>query len=267
MNIFNKILFFIIFIFFFSNNLLAAENKENIVIDDAIIVESDFDLEKTIGKTTDLSDIDPIEGFNRQVWDFNLGLDKIVVRPVTKGYVDVIPDPFRRGLGNAIDNFFKTPQYFINNVLQGKPIGAFNTVARVVVNSTIGLGGFFDVASKMGIEKRPESFGDTLGVWGWKKSNYVQIPFKGPETSRDIIGFIGDIFTDPLIFIGVPLWGNLVKSAGTAVDDRQETLGVLEEIEKTSLDFYSSIRSMYIQKRADEIETDTETNYQQYLNN
>ena len=75
MNLFNKILFFIIFIPFFSNNLLAAENKENIVIDDAIIVESDFDLEKTIGKTTDLSDIDPIEGFNRQVWDFNLGLD------------------------------------------------------------------------------------------------------------------------------------------------------------------------------------------------
>ena len=104
-------------------------------------------------------------------------------------------------------------------------------------------------------------------MWGWKRSSYVQVPFKGPQTTRDVVGFIGDIFTDPLIFIGVPLWGNLVKSAGTAVDDRQETLGVLEEIEKSSLDFYSSIRSMYIQKRADEIESDTFSDYQQYLNN
>ena len=81
-----------------------------------------------------------------------------------------------------------------------------------------------------------------------------------------MVGFIGDIFTDPRIFIGVPLLGNLVKTAGTAVDDRQETLGVLEEIENTSLDFYSSIRSMYIQKRADEIENDKITDYQSYLN-
>ena len=102
-------------------------------------------------------------------------------------------------------------------------------------------------------------------MWGWKKSSYVQLPFKGPQTSRDVVGFIGDIFTDPLNFIGVPLWGNLVKSAGTAVDERQESLGVLEEIESTSLDFYSSIRSMYIQKRTDEIENDKIVDYQSYL--
>ena len=258
--------FFLIVAFLFSFNFFAiADHHEgNIVIEEAIIVESEFDLDETY-KEKDFSDIDPIEGFNREVWDFNLGLDKVLVRPVTRGYVDVIPDPFRRGLGNAIDNFFRTPQYFINNLLQGKIGAAFGTVSRLVINSTVGLGGFIDVAGKMGIDKRPESFGDTLGVWGWKKSSYVQIPFKGPQTSRDVVGFIGDIFTDPLIFIGVPLWGNIVKSAGTAVDDRQESLGVLEEIEKTSLDFYSSIRSMYIQKRTDEIETDKITNYKSYL--
>ncbi len=250
--------------FSFNLNSNAEHHEGNVVVEDAIIVESDFDLGEAY-KEKDYSDIDPIEEFNRDVWDFNLGLDKIVVRPVTRGYVDVVPDPFRRGLGNAIDNFFTTPQYFINNVLQLKIGGAFNTVSRLVINSTIGLGGFIDVASKMGIEKRPETFGDTLGVWGWKKSSYVQIPFKGPQTSRDIIGFIGDIFTDPLIFIGVPLWGNLVKTAGSAVDDRQETLGVLEEIESTSLDFYSSIRSMYLQKRTDEIENDKIVDYQSYL--
>ena len=250
--------FFIIiiaFVFSFNISAIAEHHESDVVVKDAIIVESEFDLDQTY-ETKDYSDIDPIEGFNRDVWDFNLGLDKILVRPVTRGYVNVIPDPFRRGLGNAIDNFFTTPQYFINNVLQGKMGAAFSTVGRLVINSTVGLGGFVDVASKM----------DTLGVWGWKKSSYVQLPFKGPQTSRDIVGFIGDIFTDPLIFIGVPLWGNLVKTAGTAVDDRQATLGVLEEIEKSSLDFYSSIRSMYLQKRTDEIETDKVTDYQSYLN-
>ena len=259
--------FFLIIAFLFSYNIsaIADHHENNVVVEDAIIVESDFDLGETY-QEKDYSDIDPIEEFNRDVWDFNLGLDKMVVRPVTRGYVDVVPDPFRRGLGNAMDNFFTTPQYFINNVLQLKIGGAFNTLSRLVINSTVGLGGFIDVASKMGIEKRPETFGDTLGVWGWKKSSYVQIPFKGPQTSRDIVGFIGDIFTDPLIFIGVPLWGNLVKTAGTAVDDRQETLGVLEEIEKSSLDFYSSIRSMYVQKRTDEIESDVQVDYRKYLN-
>ena len=258
--------FFVIIIFFFSFNFAtnAEHHENNVIVEDAIIVESDFDLNEAY-ESKDYSDVDPIEGFNREVWDFNLGLDKVLVRPATRGYVNVMPDPFRRGLGNAIDNFFKTPQYFINNLLQGKVGAAFGTISRLAINSTVGLGGFIDVASKMGIQKRPENFGDTLGTWGWKKSSYVQIPFKGPQTSRDIVGFIGDIFTDPLIFIGVPLWGNLVKTAGTAVDDRQESLGVLEEIEKTSLDFYSSIRSMYMQKRTDEIENDKIIDYQSYL--
>ena len=263
---FKNFLYILAFLFSLSLNVNADHHESNnVVVEDAIIVESEFDLNKTY-EEKDYSTIDPIEGFNREVWDFNLGLDKALVRPATRGYVNVVPDPFRRGLGNAIDNFFTTPQYAINNLLQGKVGGFFTTVSRLVINSTVGLGGFIDVASKMGIEKRPETFGDTLGVWGWKESNYVQVPFKGPQTSRDVVGFIGDIFTDPLIFIGVPLWGNLVKTAGTAVDDRQETLGVLEEIENTSLDFYSSIRSMYIQKRADEIENDKITDYQSYLN-
>ena len=260
-----KFFLIIAFILIFNNIGYADHHENNIVVEDPIVVESDFDLGETY-EVQDYSNFDPIEGFNREVWDFNLGLDKALVRPVTRGYVNVVPDPFRRGLGNANDKFFTTPQYAINNLLQGKIGGFFTTVSRLVINSTVGLGGFVDVASKMGLEKRPETFGDTLGVWGWKESNYVQLPFKGPQTTRDVVGFIGDIFTDPLIFIGVPLWGNIVKSAGTTVDDRQETLGVLQEIESSSLDFYSSIRSMYIQKRTDEIETDKAITYQRYLN-
>ena len=108
--------FFLIVAFLFSFNIIAIadHHEDSIVIEDAIIVESEFDLDEAY-KEKDFSDIDPIEGFNREVWDFNLGLDKVLVRPITRGYVDVIPDPFRRGIGNAIDNFFTTPQYFINN--------------------------------------------------------------------------------------------------------------------------------------------------------
>ena len=165
--------YFVTLILFLSlnYNIVVAEHHENVIVEDPIVVESDFDLNQTYGKEKDYSTIDPIEGFNREVWDFNLGLDKALVRPATRGYVNVVPDPFRRGLGNAIDNFFTTPQYAINNLLQGKVGGFFTTVSRLVINSTVGLGGFIDVASKMGIEKRPETFGDTLGVWGWKQSN------------------------------------------------------------------------------------------------
>ena len=160
----NKIFLVITFLLSFNIFAIADHHENEVVVEDAIVVESDFDLNEAY-ETKDYSDIDPIEGFNREVWDFNLGLDKILVRPITRGYVDAVPDPFRRGLGNAIDNFFTTSQYFINNVLQGKIGAAFSTVSRLVINSTIGIGGFVDVASKMGIEKRPETFGDTLGVW------------------------------------------------------------------------------------------------------
>ena len=168
----HKLILIIAFLFSFNLKSFAEHHEGNVVVEDAIIVESEFDLGETY-QEKDYSDVDPIEGFNREVWDFNLGLDKTLVRPITRGYVNAVPDPFRRGLGNAIDNFFTTPQYAINNLLQGKVGGFFTTVSRLVINSTVGLGGFIDVASKMGIEKRPETFGDTLGVWGWKQSNYV----------------------------------------------------------------------------------------------
>ena len=90
-----RIFLIIICLFSFNNlDLLADHHENNVIVEDAIIVESDFDLEKTYGKKSDLADIDPIEGFNREVWDFNLGLDKVLVRPATRGYVNVVPDPF-----------------------------------------------------------------------------------------------------------------------------------------------------------------------------
>ena len=120
--------YFVTLILFLSlnYNIVVAEHHENVIVEDPIVVESDFDLNQTYGKEKDYSDVDPIVNFNREVWDFNLGLDKAFFRPVTRGYVNVVPDPFRRGLGNAMENFFKTPQYFVNNTLQGKIDGAFS---------------------------------------------------------------------------------------------------------------------------------------------
>ena len=124
----NKIFLVITFLLSFNIFAIADHHENEVVVEDAIVVESDFDLNEAY-ETKDYSDIDPIEGFNREVWDFNLGLDKVLVRPVTRGYVNVVPDPFRRGLGYAIENFFSTPQYSINNLLQGKIGGFFTTVS------------------------------------------------------------------------------------------------------------------------------------------
>ena len=124
----HKLILIIAFLFSFNLNSFAEHHEGNVVVEDAIIVESEFDLGETY-EEKDYSDVDPIEGFNREVWDFNLGLDKTLVRPITRGYVNAVPDPFRRGLGNAIDNFFTTPQYAINNLLQGK-VGGFLLLSR-----------------------------------------------------------------------------------------------------------------------------------------
>ncbi|MDX1460248.1 MAG: VacJ family lipoprotein [Xanthomonadales bacterium] len=130
---------------------------------------------------------DPWEGFNRKVHAFNMQLDKAVARPVAKAYHKVIPRPFQRG----ISNFFRNLDYpvtFINQVLQGKiKDGGVNT-GRFLVNSTIGLFGFFDVATKMGMPEYDEDFGQTMAKWGYEESRYLVLPFFGPSTFRDGIG-------------------------------------------------------------------------------
>jgi len=140
---------------------------------------------------------DPWEGLNRKTYAFNDGLDKAIVRPVAVAYDKVMPDPAKRGVGNFFRNLDAPVTYF-NQLFQGKIGQSGATLARFFINSTIGLLGFFDVATKWGIPYYNEDLGQTLATWGIKKSPYLVLPFLGPSSGRDGIGRLGDSFLHPV---------------------------------------------------------------------
>src|SRR5690606_22079911 len=130
---------------------------------------------------------DPMERFNRSMYRFNDTLDRNVARPVARAYVKVTPAPVRSGVSNFFRNL-NTPTVIVNNLLQAKPRAFFTDTLRLVVNTTIGIGGLFDPASQLGIPAGDEDFGQTLGRWGVGSGPYVVLPFLGPSTARDTVG-------------------------------------------------------------------------------
>jgi len=146
---------------------------------------------------------DPWEGFNRKVFAFNDGLDK-VARPIAVGYDKIMPDPFQRGVGNFFRNL-DNPVIYVSQVLQGKFGESITTIGRFLVNSTIGVLGFFDVATKWGMPFYNEDLGQTLATWGYKDSRYLMLPFFGPSTFRDGVGRLGDSYIHP---VGRAIHGN-----------------------------------------------------------
>jgi len=130
---------------------------------------------------------DPWESYNRKIHAFNMGLDKAIIRPVARGYDVIMPDAPQRGVRNFFRNL-AYPVTFVNLVLQGKFEDALTATGRFLINSTIGLLGFFDVATKEGIPDYNEDFGQTLATWGWKDSRYLVMPLFGPFTARDFLG-------------------------------------------------------------------------------
>lgn len=130
---------------------------------------------------------DPWEPFNRNMHAFNDALDRAVMKPVARGYDTVMPDPPQRGVRNFFHNL-SWPVTFVNLILQGKVEESFEATGRFLMNSTIGLLGFFDVASRAGMPEYDEDFGQTMAVWGWKESRYLVVPLFGPFTVRDLGG-------------------------------------------------------------------------------
>lgn len=130
---------------------------------------------------------DPWEGFNRKVHAFNMGLDEHVLRPIAVGYDRILPDPIQRGIGNFFRNL-DFPVTFINQLLQGKHEEAGVSTERFLLNTTVGLLGFIDVASAVGLPEPEEDFGQTMAKWGWEQSRYLVVPFFGPQTVRDLFG-------------------------------------------------------------------------------
>ncbi len=191
---------------------------------------------------------DPWEPFNRSVFEFNEGLDAYVLKPVVTGYRFILPEFVRDGIYNVFSNY-KDIYTALNNVLQGKPSYAFNDLMRVVVNTTMGLGGLIDLATPGGLEKHNEDFGQTLGVWGVPSGPYVVLPFFGPSSVRDTFGTVADIQTDYLFqyIDDVGLRNGI--TALRVVNARNTYFEAGDLLDGAAIDKYSFMRDAYIQKR------------------
>ncbi len=205
------------------------------------------------------------EKFSRGTLKFNQALDKAIFKPIAKGY-RVLPQPIRTGTNNFVSNL-RSLLSFSNNVLQGDLKSAGNTAGRFAINTTVGILGVFDPASKMGLEKKSrEDFGQTLGVWGSGAGCYFVLPILGPTTTRDAVGLIGNVFIDPVyhlthnsetdIVVGNENLSehNYYYYRGTdAVDFRSKNIESFDSLEENSIDFYASLKSLYLQNRQQRI--------------
>jgi phospholipid-binding lipoprotein MlaA len=197
-----------------------------------------------------LAQNDPWEKTNRDIFDFDVKLDHVVLRPVTKGYRAVVPEFARDGVHNFVTNL-NSPVVLANDVLQGDGDKAANTFGRIVINSTVGIAGLIDVASKVGIPGHENDFGITLGKAGVAEGSYLVLPFAGPKPPRDLVGTGVDVAFDPLTyaqFHGSDTWMVVRFGIGT-LDASNARLDAVETIERSSIDFYATTRNLYRQSR------------------
>jgi phospholipid-binding lipoprotein MlaA len=199
------------------------------------------------GATSAQSANDPFERANRAVFGFNEVLDSAVLTPVAKGYQAVVPELLRSGVSNFFGNF-GDGWSAINNLLQGKGEAAGTMVMRVGANTLFGIGGLFDVASDLGMERSTEDFGQTLGRWGMPAGPYIVWPLLGPSTARDTLGRPLDLAWSPSLAIndsGV----NIGLSALNLIDTRASLLSASRVVDGIALDKYTFIRDAYIARR------------------
>lgn len=194
---------------------------------------------------------DPLEGYNRGMYQFNDAVDRAVVKPVAKGYKAVVPAPVDQGVTNFFNNLADVTSA-ANNLLQFKLSRFGSDVGRVAMNSTVGVLGVFDVASNMGLPSYKEDLGQTFGYWGDVDSPYLVLPLLGPSTLRDSIGTVGDAVTSPLVSVrkNQVYWGLLGLRV---VDTRADVLAAGELLEGAAVDPYIFVRDAYLQQRRNRI--------------
>ena len=189
---------------------------------------------------------DPLEGFNRAMFSFNETVDDAVLKPVATGYRNVVPEPVRECTGNVFSNI-NDVFVAVNSLLQGKVGDAVSDACRVLINSTVGILGCFDVASKMGLEKHNRDFGQTFGKWGIASGPYLVLPFLGPSNLREGVGTMIYSRLDPV-------WANHIPTRNVAyslraVNGRADLLSASSAVEDAALDKYAFIRDAYVQRR------------------
>lgn len=189
---------------------------------------------------------DPLEPFNRSVYNFNDGVDRAIIKPVATAYQDITPAPVRTGVTSFFGNISDVWS-LVNNVLQAKPQAAVDSFFRVAVNTLWGLGGIFDVASDLRIPKHSEDFGRTLGYWGMAPGPYLVLPLLGPSTVRDSVGRLVDMQGDLVSRTdNVPVRNSLASLR--VVNTRSNFLDAGDVLEQAALDKYSFARDIYLQR-------------------
>jgi phospholipid-binding lipoprotein MlaA len=193
---------------------------------------------------------DPMEPLNRVIFERNRTVDRNVLRPVAQAYVDLVPDDVRHGVHNVLANFDE-PFVTVNLALQGNFDQAWTTVERFAVNTTAGGLGVADVASGWDLPHYDADFGQTFGVWGIGEGPYLMLPLFGPSNPRDAAGLLVGFLLDPLNYVGGPIATSVsVARFGLKVVDRRSAhLADLDELERNSLDYYATLRSLYRQRR------------------
>ena len=190
---------------------------------------------------------DPFEPVNRAIYRFNETVDAAVMEPTAKLYRFVLPQFVRTSVGNVFSNAAEV-RNVLNNTLQGKFTTAYSTFGRLAINSTVGILGLFDVASEAGIEKRPEDFGQTLGVWGVRDGPFMMLPLFGPSSVRDTVAWPADIYVDPFSQVDPSRAHNQIW-IGRMVHQRAELIDAKKVMEGAALDEYQFVRDAYLQRR------------------
>jgi phospholipid-binding lipoprotein MlaA len=190
---------------------------------------------------------DPYERFNRHVYAFNDGLDRYLLRPLAKGYVWALPRGIRLCISSGFANMGEI-RNAVNDILQAKPRGAATDTGRLLINSTLGMAGCFDVATKMGLERRTEDFGLTLARWGAGTGPYLVLPVLGASDLRDGLGQIPDAYASPIGYID-PVRDRYILIGVNLIDTRAGLLDVTDLIDRTALDRYQFTRDAYLQRR------------------
>ena len=198
-----------------------------------------------------ISNSDPLEPVNRIVFSFNNIFDRLILRPIAIIYRGIVPEFVRNRVTYSLSNL-SMPITAVNNILQGELRKAGISTSRFLINSTIGVLGFFDPASSLGLESENEDFGQTLTVWGVPSGPYLVLPFVGPSNPRDFTGFLSTSLLDPMYQIG---GGSTSTSLRTyrmstgAVDFRSQNIEIFDDLQNNSVDYYAAVRSFYSQSR------------------
>lgn len=194
---------------------------------------------------------DPWQGYNRAMFKFNTDFDNAFLKPAAQGYQAITPEPVDRSVTNFFNNIADVTSA-VNNLLQVKVLRTGSDIGRVLVNSTIGIVGLFDVATNMGLPSYKEDFGQTLGYWGLGAGPYFVLPVLGPSSVRDTVGFAGDIVVDPFFSINKNevYWGFVVLRV---IDRRADLLAAGEILDEAAIDRYSFVRDAYLQRRRNQV--------------